>query len=179
MAIIPHEFFDSVVSIGVRISETEIAWTGTGFFIGRSSGQENKVYPFLISNKHVFRAKDTVVIRMKEKDKDELHEVDVPLRNVDGGVRYFIHDQDDIDIAVLPLAAKFIEENNLAFPCFDIDGNAMTSPELRENGADEGSIIYMLCCSLICVSLILAIHPILQIGIFDATFTNPMGYPSI
>lgn len=144
MSIIPPGFFDCVVSIGVRVSAAEIAWTGTGFFVGRSSGQANKVYPFLISNKHVFKDRETVVIRMKKKDKDELHEVDVPLRNDDGSVRYYIHEQDDVDIAVLPLVAKFIEENKLEFPCFDIDENAMTSIELRENGADEGTIIYML-----------------------------------
>lgn len=144
MAIIPPGYFDSVVSIGVRISATEIAWIGTGFFVGRSTGREHKVYPFLISNKHVFEQKEKVVIRMKKKDRDELHEVDVPLRNDDSSVRYYIHNQDDIDIAVLPLVAKFIEENELEFPCFDIDDNAMTSHELRENGADEGTIIYML-----------------------------------
>lgn len=144
MAIIPPVYFDSVVSIGVKISATEIAWTGTGFFIGRRTGQDNKVYPFLISNKHVFRDRETVVIRMKKKDKDELLEVEVPLKNDDGSVRYYIHEQDDIDIAVLPLVARYIEENELEFPCFDIDGNAMTSPELREKGADEGTIIYML-----------------------------------
>lgn len=144
MALIPQGYLDSVVSIGIRTDATNIVWIGTGFFVGRNTSNKGMVYPFLVTNHHVFENKDTVVIRMRKKGTDELKVVDVPLTNLDGSVRYYLHESDNIDIAVLPLIAKFIQDNDLDFPCFDIDGNAMSSLELRESGADEGTIIYML-----------------------------------
>lgn len=144
MAIIPELYLNSVVSIGVRANPTNIVWIGTGFFVGRLSGQENHVYPMLVSNKHVFEGKDSIVIRMKRRDNEELLELNASLRNTDGSPKYYIHDDDKIDIAVLPLNAQVITDNGLDFPYFDIENNAMSSTELRANGADEGSIIYML-----------------------------------
>lgn len=66
------------------------------------------------------------------------------MKKEDGSLRYFVHDIDDIDVAVLPLSAQFINDNDLDFPCFDIENTAMSTEELRSNGADAGSIIYML-----------------------------------
>lgn len=144
MAIIPQVYLDSVVSIGVRTNATSIAWIGTGFFVGKKVANENKVYPILVTNKHVFKDKKSVVIRMKKKGMDTLQEVDIPLIKNDNKPCYYLHDSDDIDIAVLPIVAQYIIDNNLDFPFFNINDNAMSSMELRENGVDEGSIIYML-----------------------------------
>lgn len=144
MAIIPSFYLNSVVSIGVRDDANKILWIGTGFFVGRCAGPKDKVYPLLVSNKHVYEGKDAIVLRMKKRDCEELLVLDAPLKNDDGSLRYIAHDSDDIDIAILPLSAQFIEKNGLDFPCFNIDENAMTSCELRANGVDEGTIIYML-----------------------------------
>jgi len=143
--IIPNFYLNAVVSIGIRNTPHGIAWIGTGFFVGKSKGDDNnQVYPILVTNKHVFYGKDNVVIRMKKKDGDDLQIVDVDLKDKDGNLLYVIHDSKDIDIAVLPINADFITENSLDFNCFNIDTNAMSSTDLRTNGVDEGSIIYML-----------------------------------
>lgn len=144
MAIIPQGYLESVVSIGTRIDASKVSWYGTGFFVGRSSGKKDQVHPLLVTNKHVFEGMDKVVIRMRKKGSDDLHEIDVPLKYTDGRIRYYVHDNDKIDIAVLPLLAQFINVLGLDFPCFNIDNNAMSSNELRDSGADAGSIIYML-----------------------------------
>ena len=143
MALIPQGYLDSVVSIGVR-TDTNIAWIGTGFFIGKSTGTAGQVYPFLVSNKHVFANRRFVVIRMRQKGVENLNEINVPLTNDGGLPLYYVHEKESVDIAVLPLEAKFIKDNNLEFPCFNIEENSMSSDELRQNGVDEGSIIYML-----------------------------------
>ena len=144
MAIIPELYLNSVVSIGVRIASTNIMWIGTGFFVGKASGQENQVYPMLVSNKHVFAGKDNIVIRMKKRDSEELLEMNARLKKEDGSPLYYTHNNNQIDIAILSLNAQVINDNNLDFPCFDIENNAMSSAELLSNGVDEGSIIYML-----------------------------------
>lgn len=144
MAIIPKVYLNSVVSIGVRDDAQKIHWIGTGFFVGRCADPKDKIYPLLVSNKHVFEGMDSIVLRMMKRDSLELQVLDAPLKNDDGSLRYRTHDLDDIDVAVLPLSAQFIEDNGLDFPCFNIDENALSSNELRTYGADEGTIIYML-----------------------------------
>ena len=144
MAIIPQVYLNSVVSIGTRIDAKKIAWFGTGFFVGRDSDEEGKVIPFLVTNKHVFEGRETVVIRMQKQNSDELEEVDFPLVNPDKSPRYVLHDMSDVDIAVIRINAQFVLDHKLQFPYINIGSNAMNSSELRANGAEEGSIVYML-----------------------------------
>lgn len=144
MAIIPQFYKDAVVSIGIRKQNHDIAWIGTGFFMVRKTGKQNELRPFLITNKHVFQGKDSIVIRMKEQGTENLKEIDVPIIKSNNTPIYILHPQSDIDIAVLPLSGSFITKHHLEFPAFDIDTHAMTSMELRNNGVEEGSLIYML-----------------------------------
>ena len=142
MAIIPSSYLDAVVSIGIK-SDLEREWVGTGFFVVRNVNENGDGRPFLITNRHVLADKDMIVIRMKEKDSDNLKEIEAPL--IENNVPlYRLHDNPNVDIAVLPLNGSFIQTNNLEFPCFDIDNNAMVSSDLLENGVDEGSLVYML-----------------------------------
>lgn len=143
MAIIPMNFLDAVVSIGIR-KGSSISWIGTGFFVTRRLSDPTKGKPYLVSNKHVFQSSDKIVIRMREKGTDVLKEMDASLISKDGSPIFRTHELEDVDIAVLPLNAKVISENHLDFPYFDIDEQSMTSNELRDNGVDEGALIYML-----------------------------------
>ena len=142
MAIIPSFYLDAVVSIGIK-NNSEIEWIGTGFFVVRKVNENGDGRPFLITNRHVLAGKDTIVIRMKEKDSENLKEIEAPLIE-NNEVLYRLHGNPNIDIAVLPLIGSYIQANNLEFPCFDIDENAMVSSDLLENGIDEGSLVYML-----------------------------------
>ncbi len=143
MAIIPEHYLNAVVSIGI-VYKGPIKWIGTGFFVTRSIEDPTRGKPYLVSNKHVFESAKKIVIRMKKNDKDSLINVDADLVDNTGRPLYLTHDKEDIDIAVLPLNADVINSKNLDFPCFNIDNSAMSSSELRDNGVDEGSIIYML-----------------------------------
>ena len=142
MSLIPDIYKNAVVSIGVRNDRRTINWIGTGFFVVRKIDDKNS-RPFLITNRHVFTSKNTIVIRMKEKGTSKLKEIDASLVK-DGKPIYVFHPNIKIDIAVLPLNGSFIMSNNLEFPAIDIDENAMTSDELRRSGVDDGSVVYML-----------------------------------
>lgn len=142
MSIIPQHFLNAVVPVGIR-TRTSITWVGTGFFVSRKTDNDGNIRPFLVTNKHVVKGQKNIVIRMKRKQDSELKDIDAPLENVTGAI-YKLHKDTSIDVAVIPLNGKFIVDNNLDFPAFDIDSNAMTSSELRENGVDEGSLVHML-----------------------------------
>ncbi len=163
MAIIPLIYKNAVVAIGYKVQDDQVNWVGTGFFVVRSVN-ENSVVPFLVTNRHVFNGKKSIVIRMKEKDNDNWKETNANLYNPANNHPLFkLHQDPNIDIAVLPLSAKYINENNLEFPAFDIDNNALTSSELRDNGVEEGSTVYMLGFPLGLVPK-LSSHPICRLG---------------
>ena len=142
MAIIPQFFKNAVVPIGQRLPNGTISWVGTGFFVTRKVSQDQAV-PFLITNRHVFQDRLVITISMKEKGSELLKLADAPLVN-NGHTLFHAHPNPKVDIVVLPLNARFIIDNNLEFPSFDIDEHAMTSSELRDSGVDDGSIVYML-----------------------------------
>ena len=135
MALIPKIYIDAVVSIGVRQTNDSIAWIGTGFFVHRRI-DDKEVLPFLVSNRHVFEGKMSVVIRMRETQNNALVLLDVTLSNCR------VHPY--ADIAAVMLSGTTITNRHLKFSSFDIDENAFNSFELRDNGVDEGSIVYML-----------------------------------
>lgn len=163
MAIIPIHYKNAVVSIGIKDpSNGNIQWIGTGFFVIRKIDGDNAM-PFLISNKHVFTGSESIVIRMKEKDKDNWKEAIAYLFDKDKKPLFAQHPNGNIDIAVLQLSPDYIIKNNLEFPAFDIDENALTSSKLRENGVDDGSTVYMLGFPLGLVPK-LSTHPICRLG---------------
>lgn len=162
MAIIPSIYKNAVVSIGFRKSDGSIKWIGTGFFVVRSVN-ENAGKPFLVSNRHVFNASKQIVIRMKERGKDNWKEANANLFDANDQPLFTPHPNQNIDVAVLPLSGEYIEQNNLEFPAFNIDTNALSSEELRDNGVEEGSTIYMLGFPLGLVPK-LSSHPICRLG---------------
>lgn len=135
MALIPKFYIDAVVSVGVRQVDNSIAWTGTGFFVNRRIDDE-RIYLYLVSNKHVFEGKASISIRMAEKKGGELLDLDIDLNG------YKTHPF--ADIAAVLITGKFIDEKNVSFSSFDIDEDAYSTKQLLDNGVDEGSLVYML-----------------------------------
>ena len=142
MSIIPKHYLNAVTPIGVRNNQGTI-WIGTGFYVVRRVDENGMARPFLVTNKHVVTGRKNIIVRMMKKNDATLNDVDAPLDNQDGPI-YKLHKESAVDIAVIPLNATFIKEQGYDFPAFDIDGEAMSSPDLRESGVDEGSLIHML-----------------------------------
>ena len=141
MALIPKFYMDAVVSVGIR-SGASISWIGTGFFIIKPVGNE-EFLPFMVTNRHVLEGNKAVVIRLKEKNTQQLRIIDMPLEE-NGNPIYSVHDNDKVDIAVVLLNGSFLTQNNLEFAAFNIEDHALISSELVAQGGDEGSYVYML-----------------------------------
>lgn len=99
--------------------------------------------PFLISNRHIVEGKAQITICMKQQGSDVLRLADIDLL-ITGTPVFSVHPDPKIDVAVIRLDPGFIISNQLEFPSFDIDDNAMTMSELRANGVDDGSLVHML-----------------------------------
>ncbi len=142
MSLIPKFFMEAVLSIGIRDKDKRVQWIGTGFFIVKNVGTNNYL-PFIVTNRHVLWNQDAVVIRLKEKDTGNLRILDMPI--VENGRKlYSENPYEKIDIAVILINGRFLEQNNLNLSAFDIDEHALTSTGFIAEGGDEGSYIYML-----------------------------------
>lgn len=108
MAIIPEIYINAVTSIGIHTKDS-IKWCGTGFFAIRIVDKDGNGRPFLVTNRHVFEGEDTIVLRLRKKDSEAFDTVDVNI-NENGKARYYVHPDDAIDIAVLPLNGVFCKE---------------------------------------------------------------------
>lgn len=165
MAIIPTIYKNAVVSIGCKNSNGSVNWIGTGFFVVRKVDEQSAT-PFLVSNKHVFNGTRSIVIRMKEQGIDNWKETNADLFDAANKPLFTAHPAPEIDIAVLPLSGDYITNNKLEFPAFDIDKNALTSVQLRDNGVEEGSTIYMLGFPMGLVPK-LSSHPIVGLDVLQ------------
>lgn len=161
MSIIPKVYKNAVVPIGIKQADGGVFWIGTGFFVTRKVTKD-KIAPFLITNKHVLSGLEMVTISMKKNVTEGMIFADIPLVK-EGVAQYFLHPKELVDIAVLPMNAEFIMNNNLGFPSFDIDEDAMSTEELRNNGVEEGSLVHMLGFTLGLVNE-QSHHPICRLG---------------
>ena len=142
MAIIPEIYKKAVTSIGTRTKDG-VKWIGTGFFAIRTVDAEGNGRPFLVTNRHVLKDEKTIVLRLRKKDSEAFDTVDVNILDNEKEL-YYTHPNEKIDIAILPLNGSFFVKNHLDYSAFDIDGHAMDSVTLRQEGVDEGSLIHML-----------------------------------
>ncbi len=143
MAIIPKFFLNSVCSIGLPSTSLSPKWIGSGFFVYRKMNDNGDLIPFFVTNRHVLVGTSHIIIRMKEKDSNQLRTINI-LCSDEKHSSVSFHPNPKIDIAIIPLSGQLILENNLEFSAFDIDEHAMESTELRHEGVDEGTLIYML-----------------------------------
>lgn len=135
---IPDFFMNAVVAIGVS-NNSDTLWIGTGFFVARKISK-SEFYLFLATNKHVLDGKDKLVLRFKNNVTKaiECKELDLSM------AKPLIHEDPDVDIALISISGNVLSENNLIFSFFDIDEQALNSQELRNNGFNEGSFVHML-----------------------------------
>ncbi len=142
MAVIPEFYIMAVTAIGVRL-DNNIKWIGTGFFIYKTITPKGDICLMLVTNKHIFKDKSSIVLRLKEKGSESFNTIDIPLVKNNKKL-YKEHPKENIDIAVMHIHANVFLDNNWGFAAFNIDEHMMTSDELRNEGVDEESLVHML-----------------------------------
>lgn len=143
MSLIPKEYTESVISIGITNLRGEVDWIGTGFFVIKEV-VTGKFQPFIVTNRHVLEGQRSIAFRLREKDTGKLRVLGMSLYDDHGKQLYSVEGDEKIDIAAIILNYDYIRENNLNFSAIDIDAEALSSDEFLDHGGDEGSIVYML-----------------------------------
>ena len=142
MSMICEKYLNSVVSIGIHDKDNKLHYIGTGFFVYKTvDGESDKVYAFLITNKHVVKDLGIIYIKMKNKNTAKFEEFKLELKEKEN---LFFHENDDVDLAVINLDGNEITQRNFSFDGFNIYTEAMSTSELLQEGVNQGNLIYML-----------------------------------
>ena len=146
MTLIPNQFINSVVSIGITGADGKYISIGTGFFAGKKSADGGGIYPYLVTNRHVLKNKREVFIRVVKKDSEDLSIYPVYLFDKEGNSYVKTYSDEKIDIAVVFLNAKAILDlfNMDKVYFLDIDSNILTSDDYMKLGGNLGDPILML-----------------------------------
>src|SRR5438128_1074843 len=107
MALIPPFFLDCVVAIGVRTSDKDISYGATGFLYGKflkETTPDERVYStFLVTNRHVFEAHKSAVLRFNTVGGAPAKTYDLPLVDADNKPLWSLHPRPEIDVAAMPI----------------------------------------------------------------------------
>lgn len=149
MPLIPPQYFDCVVAIGVGKGLGQLNWVGTGFLYGVPAGKEdddgNALYGvFLISNKHIFRDKDEVWLKFNAADDSPSKDYRVTLKARNNKPIWIGHEDDDVDIAALPINVQHLQKDGRRLQFFNEERNVLTEEELAKTSVSEGDGVFML-----------------------------------
>jgi S1-C subfamily serine protease len=148
MALIPPQYLDAVVSIGVKNSVNEYIWIGTGFLIGTPNGKKNDMggdlyFPFLVTNKHVLKDQKEVFLRFNPQSNEDSKDYPLPLVDDKNKILWTGHPSDDIDIAVIAINFQLLQKDQMKCYFFESDKQVLTKKQMIESGIGEGDFIYV------------------------------------
>lgn len=147
MALIPPFFLDTVVAIGTVNEQGQTAWVGTGFLYGKfeSKEGENKQYRvYLVTNKHVLINLKTIVLRFNPQTNQAATDFNELLSKPDGTPTWTGHPNPNVDVAVLSIDTKVLDQRGLKYGFFHSDDNSLTINDMQTNGISEGDFLYVL-----------------------------------
>jgi S1-C subfamily serine protease len=147
MALIPPFFLDTVVALGTVNEQGQTNWVGTGFLYGKfiSKEGENKLYQvYLVTNKHVMNNLKTIVLRFNPQTNQAATDFEEHLFNPNGTSTWTGHTNPSVDVAVLSIDTKVLDERGLKYSFFCSDDHSLTINDMQTNGISEGDFLYVL-----------------------------------
>ncbi len=148
MALIPQEYLNSVVAIGVvDAAKKQKRWVGTGFIYARfveQMGDNQKKYMFyLVTNRHVIQNKNQIIVRFSPSGDNPSKDFPVNLYK-DAEPIWTGHSDPKIDVAVLQFNLNSVKDQGMDVGFFRSDDHTLTCEQMKETGMAEGDFIYAL-----------------------------------
>ncbi len=145
MALIPEEFLNSVVAIGVLDSNQKKHWIGTGFvfaYFKEQTSENKKKYSFyIVTNKHVIRNQKQIIFRFSADNNGPAKDFPVQLiRNMQQV--WTGHPDPNIDVAVINFNITNVKNHGTKIGFFRSDSQVMHSQKMKENGIYEGGSVF-------------------------------------
>ena len=153
MALIPPSFLNTVVALGGPSQDGDIRYTATGFLYGFPTEEidgdgANRYRIFLITNRHVVekavKRKSGIQARFNRPMGAGANTYPLRLDESDGTPSWTVHPDPSIDVAVINVNPKRLEQDGIEFSWFPSDKLTFTLEQARENEVSEGDGIFVL-----------------------------------
>jgi S1-C subfamily serine protease len=152
---IPPFFVDSVVALGsyqTRVPGQPPEWVAeaSGFFYGfavdKETDRAKHMYSvYLVTNRHVLANHTQIAVRLNAvKATDIVKEVSLALKDEKGADIWVSHPNPSVDISVVHMNAKWLQDQGLQSAFFAADENAADKTKLKEIGISTGDGIFVL-----------------------------------
>jgi len=146
MSLFSENYLNSIVLIGEERGENFYP-LATGFLAGFLSGEKNEdgkdlFWVFLITNRHVFRNKNSVWLRFNKVEGGS-KKYELNLLNETGNEIWSTHPNPNVDVAVIMLNAKKLGEDKVMFNWIPEDLFAFRK-QIKELKITQGDEIFVL-----------------------------------
>lgn len=157
MALIPPAYLNSVISIGVEgkneKNEPVFKSLATGFLVGKPIGEKNEQGQqsfrlFVVTNRHVFYNSKTkqyikeVLFRFNTTE-NKSHHFKINLLNAKDEPIWSMHENKNVDLAVLPINANAMTEAKIDFYFFRED-DLFFAKKFSEKNISTGDSLFVL-----------------------------------
>ena len=147
MALIPPFFLDCVVAVGFPEDDGSKKWSASGFLYGKlveEGSAEKKTYEiFLVTNRHVFEGLESAFVRFNPKADEPARDYELTLSEA-GQVKWHAHPDLEVDVAVIPINARFLRDRDIQFNYFRSDEHLADRATASKLGFTEGDTVYVL-----------------------------------
>lgn len=145
MAIIPANYLDAVVAIGVNTVSGNRLWIGTGFIVSRKEVDNPDLLTcYLITNKHVVNGQSNIFLRFNSLGDQLVKDYNICLQNEKGEQLYSVHPNTSSDVIALQITPQTLIDDKSIWGAFSLEENTLSLEEMQSTGIAEGDIIYAL-----------------------------------
>jgi S1-C subfamily serine protease len=148
MALIPRQFFNAIVALGIAGTSGVTNYAATGFLYGQpvdgGANQEKVSRVFLITNRHVFEQQEKATLRFNMLADEPAKEYTLSLRDQFGRPAWFAHPDPKIDIAVACPRITKLKVEGIRFSYFREDSDASGIDACRAESVSEGDGVFVL-----------------------------------
>lgn len=148
MALIPPDFLDNVVALGIKRKDGTVKYSATGFLYGYPTGLtdengEETYRLFLVTNRHVFQ-------RITERSGElyarfnKLKGTGSSIYTIPADSRWTAHPDSANDVAVLNINAQRLIGDNIEPRFFTNDSPTFTREQALTAGVSEGDGVFIL-----------------------------------
>lgn len=146
MALIPPQFLDAVVAIGVGDDPDKRKWIGSGFLYARAEkALENnkKTYTmYLVSNNHVLKGHKRIYIKFNSSTDLTSKDYVIDLIAKNGKQKWVSHGE--ADVGAMWINVNELRNEERKFSYFHSDDHSANVQKLNDIGVSEGDGVYVL-----------------------------------
>lgn len=145
MAILPQNYTEATVVLGVTTTPSQVTWFATGFIVGRYEGTDEngqkKYTTYLITNKHVVKDCNALHLQFNSANGTSLSTTTLKKGKQ---LNYSGHPDPEIDIIANRINVNGAIENGAIVSFFQLDDQALNKNAMKTTGVAEGTLVYAL-----------------------------------